>query len=220
VRVEETGGSALLKTTRLTWICATAAELNALVITLNCKHAPRASFCRFSLPQRKQFLQSLSSSPYSQNLVKMARLAKRASPHEDSGDEVSRLHEGSSRQSAARRLQARASSSPPRSDLYSSDKENQTSRSSGPSGSKPKSMQPLQRPTSSRESHSNKRRRTGLGEHGAPQQTQSQTALEKRLAMVEDLRFYDPEQPMEERREVRKGYRDLTREMIGSHTPF
>lgn len=43
----------------------------------------------------------------------------------------------------------------------------------------------------------------------------SQTAHQQALEAVNDTRYYDPDQPMEERRAVRKGMRDLGRELNG-----
>ena len=44
----------------------------------------------------------------------------------------------------------------------------------------------------------------------------SQTAHERELAEVGDRRFYDPDQSMDERRAVRKDFRDLSRELTGT----
>ena len=59
--------------------------------------------------------------------------------------------------------------------------------------------------------HTNKRRR--LGEREASYRSQS--SQQDEVDLDEDLRYYDPDQPIEERRHIRKGYRDLARELIG-----
>ena len=43
----------------------------------------------------------------------------------------------------------------------------------------------------------------------------SQLAHERELDEAADVQFYDPDQDMEERRAVRKGLRDLTRDLNG-----
>lgn len=63
-------------------------------------------------------------------------------------------------------------------------------------------------PTSER---SSKRRR--LGERDPPNATQ--TAHQKRLDEAGDRAVYDPDQSIEERRAIRKEYRDLSRELTG-----
>ena len=42
------------------------------------------------------------------------------------------------------------------------------------------------------------------------------TAHERELAEMGDRRFYDPDQSMDERRAVRKDFRDLSRELTGT----
>lgn len=64
-------------------------------------------------------------------------------------------------------------------------------------------------PTSGRAS---KRRR--LGERDAPNETQA--AHQKRLDEAGDRSVYDPDQTIEERRAIRKEYRDLSRELTGA----
>ena len=60
--------------------------------------------------------------------------------------------------------------------------------------------------------HANKRRR--LGERDAPNNV-SQAVFQRELDEVDDTKYYDPDQPIEERRIVRKGIRDLFRELAG-----
>lgn len=75
----------------------------------------------------------------------------------------------------------------------------------------------LPTPTSadSDSSRANKRRR--LGERVAPNATQ--LAHQRQLNVVVDTRYYDPDQSIEERRVIRKGLRDLTKELNGRLSP-
>ena len=100
----------------------------------------------------------------------------------------------------------------------SSDKENRQAQAdeARQSNGKAKVMLPPQMPTPSSAnrdlSRSSKKRK--LGERNAP--NASQTAHERELAEVGDRRFYDPDQSMDERRAVRKDFRDLSRELTGT----
>lgn len=58
-----------------------------------------------------------------------------------------------------------------------------------------------------------KRRR--LGEEQAAGAVPSQVAHERELEQICDTKYYDPDQKIEERRVVRKGIRDLARNMNG-----
>lgn len=100
---------------------------------------------------------------------------------------------------------------------FSSDKENRqasadTSRQGKGRG---RAMEPPQLPTPSSGDQegprSNKRRK--LSERDAPNATQAAHARE--LAEEEDKQYYDPNQSIEERRAVRKDFRDLSRELTG-----
>ena len=103
---------------------------------------------------------------------------------------------------------------------FSSDKENRqsTSRTSRPANGKAKAM-PLSRPSESRLLETStpraaKRRR--LGERNG--QNASQLAHEQELdnlAQKGHTKFYDPNQSMDERRAVRKGIRELAKELTG-----
>jgi len=142
----------------------------------------------------------------------MARLAKRSSPDDDEESDNST----STRQPPHRRSDKPGSLSPSPATSFSSDKENQSEsaqRTRDPNG-KAGTMGPPTLPTScSGESatHSNKRRR--LGDRDAP--NASQALLREQLSKVEDLQYYDPDQPMDERRLYRKKMRELTRELHG-----
>ena len=60
---------------------------------------------------------------------------------------------------------------------------------------------------------SNKRRKLGERNHGALKP--SQATFQRVREGVEDKRFYDPDQPINQRRAVRKGMRDLAKELTG-----
>jgi hypothetical protein len=148
----------------------------------------------------------------------MARLAKRISPDDESDDEVIGYYHNPPRTERSRR-QTQLSPSPTAS--FSSDKENRgdspDSRRSAKGKENVMGSPQLSSPRS--EHHASKRRRLaerGLsGGGGVSQATQSQRALGAQLDQNQDTRYYDPDQPMDERRAVRRGYRDLAKEMTG-----
>ena len=101
---------------------------------------------------------------------------------------------------------------------FSSDKENrqgQDDRTLSNNG-KAKNMAPPSIPTPSSANFDSPRssKKRKLGERNAP--NASQSAHERQLAKVGDRRFYDPDQSMDERRAVRKDFRDLSRELTGT----
>ena len=59
----------------------------------------------------------------------------------------------------------------------------------------------------------NKRRK--LGDRSRSILEPSQATFQKVREGVEDKRFYDPDQPLNQRRAVRKGIRDLAKELTG-----
>ena len=142
----------------------------------------------------------------------MARLAKRPSPDDDEESDASTL----TRQPPNRRRDNRGSPSPSPAASFSSDKENQSESAqrtrdlNGKTGTRepPKLLTPGSAESSA---HSNKRRR--LEDRDAP--SGSQALLRQQLSKVEDLQYYDPDQPMDERRMYRKKMRELTRELNG-----
>ena len=141
----------------------------------------------------------------------MARLAKRPTPDDDSDDrEPSRLA-SSLRETPDRRM-IQQSTSPSSAVSFSSDKENRASLTRHAKG---KGRATLDSPTPSSvdrpTTHSNKRRKLAERTNLDP----SQVAFQKQKDQVDDKRYYDPEQPMEERRAVRKSIRDLARELAG-----
>ncbi|MCJ1416442.1 nuclear protein [Xylographa parallela] len=150
----------------------------------------------------------------------MARL-KRPSLLEDQEEDFPSQAESSTRQTSHRRSQNPGSLSPSPAASFSSDKENReaSAQSSRNAQGKTRAMPPPKLPTPGSveptPSHMNKRRR--LGERDAPNTGQSS---QQEVDLDEDLRYYDPDQPMEERRHIRKGYRDLARELIDSRAEY
>ena len=101
---------------------------------------------------------------------------------------------------------------------FSSDKENRQAQAdrTRPNNGKAKSMAPPSLPTPSSANFDSPRssKKRKLEERNAP--NASQSAHERELAEVGDRRFYDPDQSMDERRAVRKDFRDLSRELTGT----
>ena len=132
----------------------------------------------------------------------MARLAKRPSPDYEEDDD------NNSRGSATpnhrlRGTNARISHSASPSVSFSSDKENRAS--SRRISEKDKT------PLSAQEGP-NKRRKLSDRTVLEP----SQAAFQRVREGVDNKRFYDPDQPLSERRNVRKGIRDLAKELAGN----
>ena len=102
---------------------------------------------------------------------------------------------------------------------FSSDKENQQAQGNDTrqNTDRTKDMPPPHIPTSSPVNYNGPRsgRKRKLEERDVP--NASQTAHERELDDVGDRRFYDPDQSMDERRAVRKDFRDLSRELTGTH---
>ena len=101
---------------------------------------------------------------------------------------------------------------------FSSDKENRQAQVESSRQSKGKGRATgrpqLPTPTATVEDdvpRSSKRRK--LSERDVPNATQ--TAHENALAGISDARYYDPDQSIEERRALRKDYRDLSKELTG-----
>lgn len=144
-------------------------------------------------------------------------MARRANLSGDEDDE----EEVQNNVASTRRRQGRVSLetlSPSPAASFSSDKENrqvQTDKSRQDKG-KGRAMAPPHLPSPAPAEHeaprSNKRRK--LSERGAPNATQ--TAHENRLAEVGDTEFYDPNQSIEERRAIRKDFRELSKELTGT----
>ncbi|MCJ1257831.1 nuclear protein [Lignoscripta atroalba] len=151
----------------------------------------------------------------------MARLTKPPSDRDDE-EESNMLGTALTRQRPGRASANPGSLSPSPAASFSSDKENRESSPNAvrQSNSKSKVMPPPRFPTPASAEptppHTNKRRR--LGERDAP--NASQAAYQRQLDLEGDIQYYDPDQPMEERRAVRKGIRDLARELTDSRTEF
>ena len=145
----------------------------------------------------------------------MARTARYSSPASEA-DDYEHVHNGNT---STRRVPRGASNnagplSPSPAASFSSDKENRqnTTIPSHLRNGKGKNMAPPNLPTTaSADSRAHKRRR--LGERDAP--NPSQLAHERQLEQAGNIDYYDPDQSMEERRAVRKGFRDLSRELQG-----
>ena len=101
---------------------------------------------------------------------------------------------------------------------FSSDKENRQAQADAArqNHGKAKHMAPPRMPTPSSANEDSPRssKKRKFGQRSAP--NASQTAHERELAEAGDRRFYDPDQSMDERRAVRKDFRDLSRELTGT----
>lgn len=108
---------------------------------------------------------------------------------------------------------ARLSPSPAAS--FSSDKENRKESSSNNHINKEMPTPKLPTPNTGEPStpNPNPHKRRRLRERDAP--NASQVAHEKELERLGNTQYYDPDQSMEERRAVRKGLRDLSKELNG-----
>ena len=155
----------------------------------------------------------------------MARLAQRSSEAEHD-DELRPLQQSSAaRRQGRRQAQATTGALSPSPDVsFSSDKENRTAARAGQHQEQSKDKTaaarsglptPPANPTNVvMSSRSNKRRR--LGEHDTEQQS---TQIDRSQCPKSELRdpqkYYDPDQPLEERRVLRKNLRELSRQLIG-----
>lgn len=147
---------------------------------------------------------------------KMARLAN-LSPSVEQQDERPSRRVGPSR--TPRRA---TSLSPSPAASFSSDKENREASPEMSRSGKNKARGPpaskLPTPASAEDStpRTNKRRR--LEDRDA--RTGTQAVHERELEEVADTQYYDPDQDMDQRRAVRKGLRDLTRDLNGRAGPL
>ncbi|KAL8835744.1 MAG: hypothetical protein Q9176_006753 [Flavoplaca citrina] len=142
-------------------------------------------------------------------------MARRANMHisdeEDSGSEVPRT---SARQNSRRVDNQPLSPSPAAS--FSSDKENRQASTTAKSKRMPPPKLPTPALAESGTPRSAKRRK--LGERRLP--NESQVAHEGELEKLGHAQFYDPNQSMAERRAVRKGIRDLSKELTESRAEY
>ena len=142
-------------------------------------------------------------------------MARRANLSGDPGrEDTLQSNAGPSRQAGGRVDLDSQSPSPSLS--FSSDKENCTAPSVR--NGKSKSMGPPQTPASDRATPLTGRKRKFGERFDAPNATQ--VAHRHKLENVGNSQYYDPEQAMDERRKVRKDYRDLSRELTGMLTRF
>ncbi|KAL8641376.1 MAG: hypothetical protein Q9228_001807 [Teloschistes exilis] len=125
--------------------------------------------------------------------------------------------DGSARQSSGR-INGIGSLSPSPAASFSSDKENRVipARSNGISKQMPPPKLPTPASAEDGTPRSNKRRK--LGERTLP--NASQVAHEKELDKLGHNQYYDPNQSMAERRAVRKGIRDLSKELTESRAEY
>ena len=138
----------------------------------------------------------------------MARLHKRfSSSNDESG--VEPRHRSQDRVNS--HIDTGSSLTPSPSLSVSSDKENQASITRL-SQSSTKSARIRRPSTFVTKEPSNKRRK--LGEQEAPNAS-SQATQKRQLEANAGSIFYDPDQPMEQRREVRRQLRDLGRQLVG-----
>ena len=138
----------------------------------------------------------------------MARLRKRLTSEEDSS-ELEANHDMRQATHTSNNTGSSQSRSPSAS--VSSDKENRSSITRQ-SQSSAKSIPATKAPMATSVEQANKRRR--LGELEVPNAL-SQAVPKRQLEMDADNAFYDPDQPMEQRREVRRRLRDLGRQLLG-----
>ena len=100
---------------------------------------------------------------------------------------------------------------------FSSDKENRALAGQAPQeiNGKSRAMAPpkLPTPVSAEPASPRASKRRRLGERDAP--NASQVAHERELQDLGNAQFYDPDQSMDERRAVRKGIRELAKELNG-----
>ena len=129
--------------------------------------------------------------------------------------------EGSEIEQSSAQVSGRVNSiSPSPTASFSSDKENRVTTNSRSARNKsrptPRSKQPTAALVETQDPRSNKKRK--LSERGAP--NASQVAHEQELDKLGHTKYYDPNQSMHERRAVRKGIRDLSKELTESRAEY
>lgn len=152
----------------------------------------------------------------------MARLAQVNSPSSDDEGEERRYPDSTGLSTFSRRPRRNlASLSPSPEASYSSDKENLQGRRNGVQDKDPKSKTAMATPglrtpnsnvSTTPRATAGRKRRFGDSD-GVP--SARDFAHERELVEAADTQYYDPDQDMEQRRIVRKGFRDLTRELNG-----
>ncbi|KAI9812759.1 MAG: nuclear protein [Pycnora praestabilis] len=152
----------------------------------------------------------------------------RSAHFSSSGGEEDDLYSGPSSSTNPReshRAQNPASLSPSPAASFSSDKENRQASTAIASRqdkgkSRANTMAPPKPPTPESEAVATPRttKRRKLGDRDAPQA--SQVAHARVVQESADTQFYDPDQDVDERRAVRKGLRDLTRDLNDSRAEY
>ncbi|KAL8706171.1 MAG: hypothetical protein Q9201_000749 [Fulgogasparrea decipioides] len=129
---------------------------------------------------------------------------------------------GTSTRQDSGRVNGVGSLSPSPAASFSSDKENRATatRNSRSTNPRSRSMAPpkLPTPTSAEDETPRSSKRRRLGERGIP--NASQVAHDKELNKLGHTQYYDPNQSMAERRAVRKGIRDLSKELTESRAEY
>ncbi|KAL8716399.1 MAG: hypothetical protein Q9220_000306 [cf. Caloplaca sp. 1 TL-2023] len=127
-----------------------------------------------------------------------------------------------STRSSSRRVNGVGSLSPSPAASFSSDKENRSStrNSSRSINGKAKKMPPpkLPTPASAEDGTPRASKRRKLAERNVP--NASQVAHDNELEKLGHAQYYDPNQSMQERRAVRKGIRDLSKELTESRAEY
>lgn len=142
----------------------------------------------------------------------MARLARLSHVEDDHAEPSQRDHSENT-----------ASLSPSPSASFSSDKENRIANlPSRTPKSKTASMLPPNRstPLSTELDSERASKRRRLADRDAPTTNLSQAAHARILENLDHKDFYDPDQSIEERREIRKDYRDLTKDLTDSKSEY
>ena len=146
----------------------------------------------------------------------MARRAVLTSPELSDADGDHESDESSMHQQSRRVTNLDSTSLSPAAS-FSSDKENRSAATPRPNNAKSRAMAPpskLPTPASEESTSARASKRRKLGERDAPNAIQA--AHQKRLDEAGDPSVYDPDQTIEERRAIRKEYRDLSRELTGT----
>lgn len=154
----------------------------------------------------KANIRSFTSAVRPQNASKMARRAVLSSQEPSDQDE----------ELASMRQRNGPLGSPSPAASFSSDKENRGVSATGTGKGKARSMAPpskLPTPDSAGPASERASKRRRISERDALNATEA--ALEQRLDLAGDASVYDPDQSIEERRVIRKDYRDLSRELTG-----
>ena len=139
----------------------------------------------------------------------MPRLEGVQTPGEDQNDSSRARRAVLTRRTPPRAWASQGSESSTPGESFSSDKENHTSSRRDKRGMPSTAMGEITTPSTV--GTANKRRR--LGERSALEP--SQASVQNQQRDDGETKYYDPEQPVEERRRVRKEIRDLARNLAG-----